>query len=74
MSDIGKHKLADAIPDPKPEATEHNAGKPHPTHATAAEQVREEQKSGQAHNAEGSIRDKMIDIGRGNQQAGRQGQ
>jgi hypothetical protein len=38
----------------------------------AAEQVREAQETNQAKNAEGSIRDRMVDIGRGNQQAGRQ--
>jgi hypothetical protein len=38
-----------------------------------AEQLREARESAQAKNAEGSIRDRMVDIGRGNQQAGRQG-
>jgi len=38
----------------------------------AAEQVREAGESSQAKNAEASIRDRMVDIGRGNQQAGRQ--
>ncbi len=38
----------------------------------AAEQVREARESSQATNAEGSVRDRMVDIGRGNQQAGRQ--
>jgi hypothetical protein len=38
----------------------------------AAEQVREARESSQAKNAEGPIRDRMVDIGRGNQQAGRQ--
>jgi hypothetical protein len=37
-----------------------------------AEQVREARESSQAKNAEGSTRDRMVDIGRGNQQAGRQ--
>jgi hypothetical protein len=37
-----------------------------------AEQVREARESTEAHNAEASIRDRMVDIGRGNQQAGRQ--
>jgi hypothetical protein len=37
-----------------------------------AEQVREARESDQAHNAEASTRDRMVDIGRGNQQAGRQ--
>jgi hypothetical protein len=38
----------------------------------AAEQVREARESNQAKNAEASTRDRMVDIGRGNQQAGRQ--
>ena len=38
----------------------------------AAEQVREARESSQAKNAEASVRDRMVDIGRGNQQAGRQ--
>ena len=47
-------------------------GKPAATAGLAAEQVREEHEIKQAKNAEGSIRDRMVDIGRGNQQAGRQ--
>ncbi len=37
-----------------------------------AEQVREARESKQAKNAEASTRDRMVEIGRGNQQAGRQ--
>jgi hypothetical protein len=74
MSEIGKHKLSDAVPHPKHESDEHKGGKPVPTHETAAEQVREEAESKDAHNAEASIREHMVNIGRGNQQAGRQGQ
>jgi hypothetical protein len=37
-----------------------------------AEQVREARENAQAKNAESSTRDRMDDIGRGNQQAGRQ--
>ncbi len=47
-------------------------GKPSLGSGLAAEQVREARESNQAKNAEGSIRDRMVDIGRGNQQAGRQ--
>jgi hypothetical protein len=75
MSEFGDKKFADAIPH---EATEPLAeghhGKPVPDHATSAEQSREAQEAREASAAEGSIRDKMVDIGRGNQQAGRQGQ
>jgi hypothetical protein len=38
----------------------------------ATEQIREARENDQAKNAEGSIRDRLVDIGRGNQQAGRQ--
>ena len=38
----------------------------------AAEQLREARESSQAKNAEASTRDRMVEIGRGNQQAGRQ--
>lgn len=48
------------------------SGKPEPTHDTAAEQVREAMERDQARTAEASLRDRMVDIGRGNQQAGRQ--
>jgi hypothetical protein len=47
-------------------------GKPATGSGLAAEQVREARESSQAKNAEGSTRDRMVDIGRGNQQAGRQ--
>jgi len=47
-------------------------GKPAVTGGLASEQVREAGENSQAKNAEGSVRDRMVDIGRGNQQAGRQ--
>ena len=73
MSEIGKHKLTDALPE-QPETHIDKGGKVAPTHDTTAEQTREAQESQAAKNAEASIRDRMVDIGRGNQQAGRQGQ
>jgi hypothetical protein len=48
------------------------AGKAEGTHDLAAEQLREARESAKAKNAEASIRGHMVDIGRGNQQAGRQ--
>jgi hypothetical protein len=42
------------------------------TQLSAAEQLREARESTQAKNAEAGSRDRMVDIGRGNQQAGRQ--
>ena len=74
MAEFGKHKLTDAITPAKPETIEGPTGESGPTPATTAEQVRESLESEQARNAEASNRDHMIDIGRGNQQAGRQGQ
>jgi hypothetical protein len=71
MSEIGKHKLTDALPKGEPID---EGGKPVPTHETAAEQVREASESQEARDAEASNRERMVDIGRGNQQAGRQGQ
>ena len=53
--------------------TARGKGKPALGSGLAAEQVREARESNEAKNAEGSIRERMVDIGRGNQQAGRQG-
>ena len=74
MSEIGKHKMTDALSNQKHEHDEDKGGKPVPTPETVAEQAREASMSEQAHNAEASNRERMVDIGRGNQQAGRQGQ
>ena len=50
------------------------AGKPEPTQHFAAEQAREAHEAEMARNAVASNREHMVDIGRGNQQAGRQRQ
>ncbi|MGC8638971.1 MAG: hypothetical protein ACP5XB_03720 [Isosphaeraceae bacterium] len=47
-------------------------GKTKGTHELTAEQAREARESSRAKNAEASVRGHMVDIGRGNQQAGRQ--
>ncbi|HWE35015.1 MAG TPA: hypothetical protein VG406_00470 [Isosphaeraceae bacterium] len=47
-------------------------GPPQETDATKAEEAREAHESAEARDREASIRDHMVDIGRGNQQAGRQ--
>jgi len=70
MAKSVRPKLSDAIPKP-PETGKKKKGKPVPSHQVAAEQVREAAESARAHQAEASIRDRMVDIGRGNQQAGR---
>ena len=74
MGGIGKYKLSEAIRFPIQTVDAEKAGKPLSASATTAEQVRQAQESSEALNAEASIRDRMIEIGRGNQQAGRQGQ
>lgn len=49
------------------------SGKPNPTRHDSAEQAREAAESQKAHDATASNRERMVDIGRGNKQAGRQG-
>ncbi len=56
----------------KPKSKKATKGKAAGTHEQAAEQVREARESARAKNNEASIRGHMVDIGRGNQQAGRQ--
>jgi hypothetical protein len=56
----------------QPKSKKAKTGKPAAGHEQSAEQVREARESAQAKNAEASIRGHMVDIGRGNQQAGRQ--
>ncbi len=65
-----EHKLADAVPRPEP-AGPHAGGKPEATHATVAEQEREKQEGQQAHNAQGDVKDRLVDIGKANHTAGR---
>jgi hypothetical protein len=74
MAGIGKYKLSDAIRQPPRKAGGGRGGKPVPTHETAAEQVREAKERGEADSTVVSSRDRMVEIGRGNQQSGRQGQ
>jgi hypothetical protein len=74
MAGIRKYKLSDALLQLRCKAGGGQGGKPVPTHETAAEQVREAQESGEARGAVASSRERMVDIGRGDQQAGRQGQ
>ena len=71
MAEFGRYKLSDAIPKP-PATGKKRRAKPTPTPGVAAEQAREAEENAKAHKAEASNRDRMVDIGRGNQQAGRQ--
>ena len=57
---------------PKPVDTVERGGPVEPSHEIVAEQAREREESQKARSAEASNRDHMIEIGRGNQQAGRQ--
>ena len=76
MAGIGRFKLSDALnkdASASKSARERAKDKEKGTDkATAAEQAREALESSQARNAEASIRGHMVEIGRGNQQAGRQ--
>lgn len=69
MSQSGNQKPGQDIPSSDP----NHGNKSTPTHETIAEQTREAQQNQQAMNDQASIREKMVDIGRGGQQAGRQG-
>ena len=72
MAGIGRYKLSDAMPKPPKEGGK-KGGRSEQTLEITAEQSREARERKQARNAEASNRDRMEDIGRGNQQAGRQG-
>lgn len=58
----------------KPESSPERHGKPTDSHDLEAEQARVAEEQAKAKEAEASIRARMVDIGRGNQQAGRQGE
>ena len=73
MSGIGRYKLSDAIRPSHPVTGGRKGGKPKRAFRDIAEQAREAVESREARGAEASNRDRMVDIGRGNQQAGRQG-
>lgn len=76
MAGIGKFKLSDALGKGTGGSSKKDAapakGKDKEKGAVAGEQTREALEAAQAKNAEASIRGHMVEIGRGNQQAGRQ--
>lgn len=74
MTESGRHRRSGVIPNQQPGSGGNKVGRPVPTHETAAEQIREAKESEEASGAKTSNRDRMVDIGRGNQQAGRQSQ
>jgi len=80
MAGIRRFKLSDALPKPLAESSRSarggkkkaKAGEAGSAESTAAEQARQIHEASLAKNAEASTRDRMVDIGRGNLQAGRQ--
>ena len=71
MAKTNEHKLSEAITRQRPRARGAQRDRPAPTYESVAEQTREAKENQEARVAEASIRDRMVDIGRGNQQAGR---
>lgn len=59
-------------PQPKPSKPVKKGGASEPSHDVVAEQAREREESRKADSAQASNRDRMVEIGRGNKQAGRQ--
>jgi hypothetical protein len=74
MAGIGNYKMTDALCRPQRSPSSDQGGTSKRQHETSAEQTREAQQYGEACGAVASNRDRMVDIGCGNQQAGRQGQ
>jgi hypothetical protein len=74
MGAIGRYRLSDALRALRRRPGGGRGGKPGRPDATTAEQVREAEENAGARSAEASNRDRMVDISRGHQQAGRQGQ
>ena len=76
-AEIGKHRLSNAIPHQTFGESEERAAHDVAELArrfAAAEQTREAKESEEARSAGASNRERMVAVGRGNQQAGRQGQ
>ncbi len=76
MSGIGRFKLSDAVGKSAGSSSKKDDAKGKDKEkdkaAVASEMAREALESAQAKNSEASIRGHMVEIGRGNQQAGRQ--
>jgi hypothetical protein len=70
MAKPGKQKSSDA-PAEQRKAHGKQGGKPAVTHDVAAEQLRAAKERARARQVVSSDRDRMVDFGRGNQQAGR---
>ena len=74
MAGIGNYKMTDALRRTQRAPGDDRGGMPKRQHETGTEQTRQAQEYGEARGAVESSRDRMVNIGRGNQQAGRQGQ
>ena len=72
MNGIGRFKFTDLIPKPLTNA-KRKSGSEGIIQANVAEQTREAEESARASKEGPSRRERMVDIGRGVQQAGRQG-
>ena len=72
--DDGRHNLSNAIPQQPPKLGDGTAGKHNPSHEASDEPTRQAEKTRRARSARAPLQERMVDIGRGNQQAGRQGQ
>ncbi len=72
MAGLGRYKLSDAVPKPI-EGDIPAGGKGRNSSKTKSMQTRESQENQKARNAGPSKRERMVEIGRGQQQAGRQG-
>jgi hypothetical protein len=70
MSSIGKHKLVEALSGQQ-DGSGGRRRLPKGTGRLKAEQLREASESRKAENAQGAHRDRMVEIGRAGQQAGR---
>ncbi len=64
-------KLADAVPRPGDEAGNPAGGPPEATRATEAEQKRQAEATQQAQDAQGELKDRLVDIGKAHHMGGR---
>lgn len=73
MSGLGRYRMIDAMPQPQRKTSSPGSGRQKSSQTANAEQTREAAESRKARGTQASSRERMVDIGRGNQQAGRQG-
>ena len=74
LAEIGKHRLSDAIPHQTSEAAGDKGRSPSPPTRPPPSRPVRPRRARKPIAAGASNRERMVDIGRGNQQAGRQGQ